>query len=325
MAIKMEIQKMSHPKTATGVAQSKLILVGEHAVVHGQPAIAIPFPLIGVESHVERAVGGVFLDSSLYRGPVDKAPKSLNGVVQTIKQTLKMLHVPPKDLLIRIQSSIPPGKGLGSSASVAIAIAKSLFSYVNQQYTNDQLLYLANVSETYAHGAPSGIDPLTITSESPIWYRKNAPIDYIKPNGEFYFVVADSGQEADTKTAVQTVRRLLQETPQIIQEKMERIGEITYEVREALEKSSLSALGVLLDEAQRNLDAIGVSNDMLNKLIRFVKDEGALGAKLTGAGNGGCIIALAQNELHSLQLSEKLRRFGVQDVWSFALSGEEAK
>src|SRR5699024_8129537 len=121
--------------------------------------------------------------------------------------------------------------------------------------------------------APSGIDPLTITSKSPIWYRKDEPIDYIQPKGKFHFVVADSGQEADTKTAVQTVRKLLQETPQFIQEKMDRIGQITYEVRDALEKSSLSALGVLLDEAQRNLDAIGVSNDMLNGLIEFVKEE----------------------------------------------------
>lgn len=320
----MEIQKLTETKTAIGVAHSKLILVGEHAVVHGQPAIAIPFPLIGVESSVESHVGDVYLDSSLYSGPVDLAPKHLSGVVHTVKRTFELLKIPFKDILIRVQSSIPPGKGLGSSASVAISIAKALFKYVNQTYTNEQLLYLANISETYAHGAPSGIDPLTITSKSPIWYMKDAPIDYIMPKGEFHFVVADSGEEADTKTAVSTVSSLLKATPQKIYNKIERIGEITHEVRDALEKASKSMLGTLLDEAQKNLEAIGVSNETLNNLINFVKEQGALGAKLTGSGNGGCIIALAQNELHSLQLLEKLKQNGAHNVWAFTL-GQETK
>src|SRR5690625_2937779 len=320
----MSVEKITIPeKIATGVAHSKLILVGEHAVVHGQPAIAIPFPLIGVESYVERVIGNVYLDSSLYQGPMESAPKSLAGIVNTIKQTLKILKIPYRDLLIRIKSSIPPGKGLGSSASVAIAVVKSLFMYSNEQYTKEQLLQLANISETFAHGAPSGIDPLTITSQSPIWYRKEEPIDYIEPSGEFYFVVADSGRMADTKSAVNTVTNLIKQTPKKVYGKIERIGEITYQAREALEKSSKQLLGYLLDEAQNELEAIGVSDTSLNKLIAFARQQGALGAKLTGGGNGGCIIALAQNEIHSLQLSEKLKKFGAQAVWPFALKCEK--
>ncbi|MEI3613661.1 mevalonate kinase [Pseudogracilibacillus sp. SO30301A] len=319
----MSVEKITIPeKIATGVAHSKLILVGEHAVVHGQPAIAIPFPLIGVESIVERVIGSVYLDSSLYQGPVESAPKSLAGIVNTIKQTLKILKIPYRDLLIRIKSSIPPGKGLGSSASVAIAIVKSLFMYSNEQYTKEQLLQLANISEKFAHGAPSGIDPLTITSHSPIWYKKEEPIDYIAPSGEFYFVVADTGRMADTKSAVSTVKDLIKQTPQKVYGKIERIGDITYQAREALEKSSKQLLGYLLNEAQKELEAIGVSDSSLNKLIHFAREEGALGAKLTGGGNGGCIIALAQNEIHSKQLSEKLKNFGAQAVWPFVLKSE---
>ncbi len=263
----MSVEKVSiSEKVATGVAHSKLILVGEHAVVHGQPAIAIPFPLIGVESIVERVIGNVYLDSSLYKGPMESAPKSLAGIVHTIKQTLKILQIPYEDLLIRIKSSIPPGKGLGSSASVAIAVVKSLFKYSNVQYTKEQLLQLANISETYAHGAPSGIDPLTITSQSPVWYKKEEPIDFIKPKGDFYFVVADTGRMADTKTAVKTVAQMLKSAPQVVQGKIERIGEITYQAREALEKSSKQLLGHLLNEAQKELEAIGVSDSSLNNL-----------------------------------------------------------
>lgn len=318
----MNVQKIEQEKNATGVAHSKLILVGEHAVVHGQPAIAIPFPLIGVESVVERMIGNVYLESSLYSGPMEAAPKALAGIVHTIKRTLQLLQIPYEDLMIRIRSSIPPGKGLGSSASVAIAVVKSLFTFSNREYTNEELLQLVNISETFAHGSPSGIDPLTITSPSPVWFKKKEPIDYITPHGEFYFVVADTGRMSDTKTAVQTVRGLLQEAPKMVRGKIERIGEITYQVREALEKSSKQLLGYLLNEAQKELAAIGVSDKSLNRLITFARENGALGAKLTGGGNGGCIIALAQNEIHAMQLSKKLKEHGAQSVWPFVLKSE---
>lgn len=319
----MSVEKVTiSEQIATGVAHSKLILVGEHAVVHHQPAISIPFPLIGVKSVVERVTGGVYLDSSLYQGPLEGAPKALTGIVQTIKHTLKTLHIPCENLLIRIQSSIPPGKGLGSSASVAIAVVKSLFAYSDQSYTDEEVLQLANISETFAHGAPSGIDSLTITSPNPIWYRKGQPFEYIQPKGEFHFVVADTGKMADTKSAIATVTDLIKTAPRKAFGTMERLGDITHQVRGALEKSSKQVLGFLLNEAQKELEAIGVSDTSLNRLIYFARQQGALGAKLTGGGNGGCIIALAQSDIHAMLLSEKLKQFGAHAVWPFALKGK---
>lgn len=306
-------------KAAIGIAHSKLILVGEHAVVHGQPAIAIPFPLVGVESTVERVLGTVKIDSSFYHGPIDSAPSSLAGVVNCIRETLQFLGLPCQDLLIKIKSSIPPGKGLGSSASVAIAVIKSLFNYADRKYTQEELFRFVNVAETYAHGAPSGIDPLTITSDCPVWYEKGQETNYISPKSDFHFIVADTGRMADTRSAIESVASLLKSAPKIFQSKLERLGEITYQVREALEKASKQVLGQLLNEAQKELEALGVSDAGLNRLIYFALQEGALGAKLTGGGNGGCIIALAQNEIHSKQLTEKLKRFGAQTVWPFVL------
>lgn len=309
-------------KVATGLAQSKLILVGEHSVVHGQPAISIPFPLVGVESVVETSTNGIYLESSFYEGPIELAPKILTGIVQTIKQTLKVLNMQNPNIKIRVHSTIPPGKGLGSSASVAIAIIKSLFAYATVSYTNEQLLQLANISETYAHGAPSGIDSLTITATNPIWYRKQHPIEYITPQGEFHFVVADTGLNADTKTAVDTVTYLLKTMPKKAYDAVERLGDITHQVKGALEKSSKQMLGTLLNEAQKELELIGVSNTSLNRLIHFARKEGALGAKLTGAGHGGCMIALAKSEIHATLLSEKLKQFGAHAVWPFVLKNK---
>ncbi|WP_067726734.1 mevalonate kinase [Oceanobacillus damuensis] len=306
-------------KTAIGIAHSKLILIGEHAVVHGQPAIAIPFPLIGVETVIERVPGLVKIDSTFYHGPLQLAPESLQGIVNCIEETLEYLDIPSEDLLIRINSSIPPGKGLGSSASVAISVIRSLFDYAERDCTEPELLMLANVAETYAHGAPSGIDTLTITSKTPIWYEKENPIDYIDLGEDFHFIVADSGRVGDTRTSVESVAHLLKSAPKRIQRKIDRIGELTHHAKNALEKASKQFLGQLLNEAQKELEALGVSDAGLNKLIYFARKEGALGAKLTGGGNGGCIIALAQNEVHSKQLAEKLRKYGASSVWPFVL------
>jgi mevalonate kinase len=306
-------------KTAIGVAHSKVILIGEHAVVHGQPAIALPFPLIGVETVVEYVPGSVKLDSAFYHGPMDSVPHSLQGIAKCIRGTLEYLGLPCRDLLIRISSSIPPGKGLGSSASVAISIIRSLFAYANRSYNEKEILNLANIAERFAHGSPSGIDTLTITLDSPIWFEKESPIQYIHLKEDFHFIVADSGRVGDTRSSVESVARLLKAAPKKIQRKLERIGELTYQAKHALEKAGKYILGQLLDEAQKELEALGVSDAGLNRLIYFAKQEGALGAKLTGGGNGGCIIALAQNEMHSRQLAEKLRKYGAHAVWPFVL------
>ncbi|MGX9933552.1 mevalonate kinase [Virgibacillus salarius] len=312
-------------KTAIGIAHSKLILIGEHAVVHGQPAIAIPFPLVGVESVVEQVPGTVKIDTTFYHGPLTLAPESLYGIVQCIQGTLEYLNMPCQDLLIRIKSSIPPGKGLGSSASVAISVVRSLFAYFNEDYTDEDLLRLANIAETFAHGAPSGIDTLTITSQSPVWYEKEHPIDFIELSDDFHFVVADSGRIGDTRLAVESVAHLVKMAPKKIHRKLERIGKLTHHAKQALEKKGKHILGHMLNEAQKELEALGVSDAGLNRLINFARKEGALGAKLTGGGNGGCIIALAQNEVHSRQLADKLRKFGAHAVWPFVLKGNKDK
>ncbi|HLR52536.1 MAG TPA: mevalonate kinase [Candidatus Avamphibacillus sp.] len=311
-------------KTATGIAHSKLILIGEHAVVHGQPAIALPFPLVGVEAMVEHVPGSIQIDSSFYHGPLSSVPSALKGFANSIQATLDYLSIPAKDLLIQIKSSIPPGKGLGSSASVAIALVKSIFSYAGRAYSDTELLDLANIAETYNHGSPSGIDTLTITSGSPVWFEKEHSSSYlIKPKGEFHFIVADSGRIGDTRSAVESVTSLLKAAPKKIQKKLNRIGELTHQAKDALEKAGKNLLGQMLNEAQKELESLGVSDAGLNRLIYFARQEGALGAKLTGAGNGGCIIALAKNEVHSRQLAEKLKQFGAQAVWPFVLSKDD--
>src|SRR5699024_3442324 len=146
---------------------------------------------------------------------------------------------------------------------------------------------------------------------------------YNKSSSDYYYVVADTGRVGDTKTDDESATNLLKPDPKRIQRQLSRLGELTYQARNALEKASKQVLGQLLNEAQKELEALGVSDAGLNRLIAFAREEGALGAKLTGGGNGGCIIALAKNELHSRQLTEKFKNFGASKVWPFVLQQQE--
>src|SRR5699024_11743664 len=129
----------------------------------------------------------------------------------------------------------PPGKGLVSSASVAIAVVKSLFNYAEQTYTEEESLQLANVAEVFAHGAPSGIDSLTITSEYPVWYEREHSVGYIKPSCDFYFIVADTGRMADTRTAIESVAERLMSGPKSFQATTEKLANRTHHTKDTID------------------------------------------------------------------------------------------
>src|SRR5699024_12110242 len=113
----------------------------------------------------------IYLNSDLYEVPIKQAPKLLLDIVNEKEYTIKEINLPNKNLLIKVESTIPPGKGLGSSAAVATAVVKALFAYSGETYTKQQILEYANIAETHAHGSPSGIDSVTVNSAEPVWYE----------------------------------------------------------------------------------------------------------------------------------------------------------
>lgn len=306
------------PKIAVGHAHSKLILIGEHAVVYGKPAIAIPFPL-EVTSIIENRVGGIMLACSHYFGPIDKVPSQLKGIEICIKKTLKYLKKPLKGLLIRINSEIPIGRGLGSSAAIAIAIVKSIFSFYERTISQNTLMELVKIAEVYAHGNPSGIDMAAASSEFPIWFPKEKEITFLEVGRPLHLVVADSGQSSDTFSAVKKVKEKFVFENRRVKKCMNQIEMIANMAKSALTNGDIQLLGRLLDENHKELKTMGVGDDRLDHLVETARYEGALGAKLTGGGRGGCIIALARTRRHAEQLSEKLRKAGANKTWNFTL------
>lgn len=334
-------------KVAVGRAHSKLILVGEHAVVYGKPAIALPFPKIEVNSTVEAGPDTVMIDCRYYVGPLTGARQKLRGIALCIKETLKILNVRPKGLRIHIHSTIPIGRGLGSSAAIAIAIVRSLFAYYGQILSKQQLMALVHLAETYAHGNPSGIDMEAAYSDRPIWFQKDSgalgpsrdpeiPInpeesEVSKATGGVprvlplqiglptHLVIADSGRISDTRAAVAGIKEKYQLERKTTQQALDRLGEITHLAKVALANGNATLLGNTLNWAQDELILLGVSEPSIDRLVETARNAGALGAKLTGGGRGGCIIALAQSSGQAKVISDALTREGAHQTWYFTL------
>lgn len=304
-------------KIAVSDAHSKLILVGEHAVVYGKPAIAIPFPL-KVRSMIKESSGPITFESAIYTGPIDSIPVKMKGISACIKETLHYLNRPFKGLLIRIDSSIPLGRGLGSSAAIAIAIVRSLFSFYGQKPSQNELFSIVQIAETYAHGKPSGIDMAAVLSECPIWFQKGKEAAPLKAGRPLCIVVSDTGRIGDTHTAVENVRKryLLEQSK--VQKSLEEIEKIADAAKNALLDGNMNLLGKLLDGNQQELIALGVSDDGLNRLIETARNTGALGAKLTGGGLGGCMLALASSLEQARVIAKELMKYGASKCWYFS-------
>jgi mevalonate kinase len=308
-------------KIGVGHAHSKLILIGEHAVVYGKPAIAIPFPL-KVSSRIDESSGTIMFQSAIFTGTIDSMPIKMKGISACIKETLNYLHQPFQGLRIGIHSSIPLGRGLGFSAAMAAAIVRSLFSFYGQKLSQKELFFFVQIAETYAHGKPSGIDMAAVASEGPIWFQKEKETVPLKVGAPLYMVVADTGRIGDTRTAVENVRKRYLMEPEKVQKSMDKIEKIANAAQDALLEGDMYLLGKLLNANQNELMTLDVSDEGLNGLIDTAGHAGALGAKLTGGGLGGCMIALASSLEHAKVMAEELKKCDASKSWYFSTEGD---
>lgn len=280
-------------------APGKIILFGEHAVVYGQPAIAIPVNKVSATARVipnpEALTGGVrvqapdiMLDSDLANLAEDH-PIAIAARLSIKAAAVK--QVP--GIILQISSTIPMSAGMGSSAAISIAIIRALSDFFGAPLSADQVSSIAYEVEKFQHGTPSGIDNNVIAHQKPVYFIRDKPIEHLDIEQPTYWVIADSGEKTPTRETVSEVRKLYDSDPESYQECFNQIGEITRNARESLIKGSIAKLGQLMDENQRLLEQINISSPSLDNLITAAKIAGAPGAKLSGGGRGGNIIALA--------------------------------
>lgn len=283
-------------------APGKVILCGEHAVVYGQPAIALPVNQVSTKTTIlARPIApagevlliapGIQLDTSL--ASLDEQ-HPLKAAVSLVCEELGVQSIPACE--IRISSSIPLAAGLGSSASVTVSLSRALAQFLGHPLPDDAVNRIAFEVEKIHHGTPSGIDNTVITYEAPVYFCKDKPLQRLDIVNGFSVVIADSGTPGSTALTVAAVREKWQQEIDRYSAIFYNIGEIVDQVHEILLSRELVKEAALLTENHLLLRQLGVSTPMLDRLVDAALLAGATGAKLSGGGGGGNVIAVSSSE-----------------------------
>lgn len=316
---------MSANAIATASASAKIILVGEHAVVYGHPAIAVPVSAMRASAVVTRnppGVRGLHITSA---DLTDHAPVVVtadvldNALTLPARLTLDYLHTAPPDMTITIHSDIPIASGLGSGAAVSTAIARALSAALDQPLSVDALNTIVYEVEKVHHGTPSGIDNTVIAYERPVYFVRDHPIETITIGAPLMLVIADTGRGALTKVAVGAVRELVNTHPARTTQVLDKIGALVREARDAIERGDAARLGQWMTYNHVLLHELTVSSLELDTLGSLALNAGALGAKLSGGGRGGNMIALVTPETRQ-RVEDVLLAAGATRVLSTTLA-----
>ena len=305
---------------ATGRAGAKAILLGEHAVVYGRPAIAVPVRALGVDAHARPARGAGRLSSTLYHGPIARAPERLNVTMTAVRAALDAAGRPGLDLDVSIDSSIPAERGLGSSAAVSAAVIEAVLGACGLSADDELMHELVQTAERAAHGAPSGLDARTVRARAAVWFDRGR-IEPVEVGADLVFVIADTGVRGRTREAVAAVAERREHDRAGVEASLDELGALATDLRTRVSDGDRAAIGAAMDRAHVILTGLGVGDPALDHLVRAATAGGALGAKLTGGGRGGCVLALAPDVSSAAELSERLTRAGAAAVWTTTVEG----
>ena len=304
-----------------GESHAKLILIGEHSVVYGQPAIALPLPDIKTKVQLSPQRGSAQIESRYYTGLLAQLPASMKG----IQKLISALQVRFKDdghWAMTVTSQIPAERGMGSSAAAAVAIVRAFFDYYEVPLDRQELLKWADIEEKVTHRSPSGLDAATVSSAQPLWFVRGQAGVTLPLDLDAYVVIGDSGVHGATKEAIAAVKAELTAHPTTAQAAIDDLGRLAKDAKHFLASNQPQALGTVLDKAQINLATLNVSDPTLDRLIAEAKRAGALGAKLTGGGRGGCFFTLAKDHQTANQLVTNLQNAGATQTWLQPLKEE---
>ena len=304
----------------TVTAPGKIILLGEHAVVYGQPAIAVPVTELraraAVTANPNAPSGQVLIQAPAVgiSGELTSLPtdQPLAAAILRLLDHLQLSRIPA--CTIRITSTIPVSAGLGSGAAVTIALLRALSIFLGQRLSNETINALAFEIEKLHHGTPSGIDNTVITYATPVYFVRGQPLETFQVKTPLHLVIADTGVPGSTAKAVADVRRGWQADPVGFEQRFAEIGSLVVQARRAIESGQPGLLGSLMDRNQALLAELGVSSPALDHLVSAARLAGAWGAKLSGGGQGGNLLCLVPADLQDAICTALLQQGAVRTV-----------
>ena len=292
-------------------APGKIILFGEHAVVYGRPALAVPVTQVHADVEIsDSSRAGIWIqapDVDLH-AELNTLP-SHHPIASVIHNFLFLSRQSSSplgrgargegkfpNLEINITSTIPVASGLGSGAAVTVALTRALSSHLNYSMTDKEVNAFAYEIEKLHHGTPSGIDNTVVTYAKPVYFVKGQPIETFKVGKSFTIVIGDTGIPAPTKESVGDVQSLWMNDKARWEIIFDEVADISFSARRVIEEGWVDMLGELMDENHALLQKMTVSSPELDRLVSAARKAGALGAKLSGGGRGGNMIALVEKE-----------------------------
>ena len=297
-------------------APGKIILFGEHAVVYGRPALAVPVMQVHADVDVSDAARpGIWIDAPdvNLHAELNTLPSD-HPIASVIHNFLFLSRASPfPNLEIRITSTIPVASGLGSGAAVTVALTRALASHLSYSMTDEEINAFAYEIEKLHHGTPSGIDNTVVTYARPVYFVKGELIETFKVGAPFTILIADTGISAPTKESVGDVRRLWLNDRSRWETVFDKIGEVAFTARRAIESGKWELLGELMNENHELLQKLTVSSPELDRLVEAACNAGALGAKMSGGGRGGNMIALVNAEIAE-KVSLALKEAGARNI-----------
>ncbi len=293
----------------------KVILFGEHAVVYGSNAIAAPIPY-AIKSKVEPSQNGTRIVIPRWGVEFDlfKKTKDTNSLIQSAELIITKLGLDKTPLQILVFPGIPRAMGLGGSAALAVSIIRALSHFASKNLSDEQINEIAYESEKLVHGTPSGIDNTMATYGKLIRYKKDAQpkTQLIDLKNPLPIVIGLSGTEGLTLKMVRMVREGWLKNRNHYDTIFNQINQISLEAIEAFENYDLEKLGYLMNLNHGFLNALQVSTQELEEMIAIARRNGALGAKLTGGGGGGAMIALCPD--HRNEVVQSLNNSGYHTI-----------
>ena len=285
------------------VASGKVILLGEHAVVYGHTAI-----VAGIDNGAEASV---VIDGTSIITVGDHAARLNQGVLGVaFSELLKALDTPP--LRAKVRLNVPPGCGLGASAAAGVALARAALNLFEPAQSESAIqrktiLRAAHAWEKVFHGNPSGIDATAATIGGCFAFDRGTGPESLMLPRPMQLAVAVADAPAETRSVVAKVAKLRKRDPPRINGILEQIAELVAEARHAMQQGETDHLGQLMNANHALLQGLAVSTPKLDEACITALQAGALGAKLTGSGGGGCVIALCDSSTEPVLQAWKSR------------------